>query len=1076
VNQRVSFFEFLFNQEKKMRCILLLQLLFLSVQSTDINHAMAIPSQVSTTDSNPGSSTTDALDDPASICQHLNGNRDNDNLPYWERVAECLPCTSLPNCGFCLSSLQCLHGDIIGPLGTAVCSGSTSSDGSSESTWIFTHQGAAAASTAHSSGGGCPTAPPCTQESTCLECVHQDECVWCANSTDGGGNCMDVSNIFSNSDVCRAAVFDEPCPASFVSESTVVGNVIVSPDAVFGGGHLDVNQGIVQANDKHLVFSSSAATTISGGHTYDPHSRGGDVYMTAGDGISENRGDGGPIMFVAGNGDVISGANAGDIIFQSGAGESTHNEDASEWGGIISIRGGIAADSTGGRIMLQTMKEEAERRRTAPITITVHMGNTTGGRLIVKTGTSTANKSFTGDIFLRTGDGLESPDFTYNETVAGAGNIVLEAGSSGEATGGEIQIFGGKALQLPPFDEHGNVMEHGSGGDVMLWSGSSRGHNGASGTISIESAHNKAGASTGAIEIATGSTVSNSSSEKPGTINIQTGPAYGGMHASAGQVHVVAGDSTNSVDENSASGSIQLKAGNAKTKGGGINIVAGSGTGAGGLIKISGGRLLEPPGGADFVPLESSGSGRTSIQGGRAMNSAGGALAVSSGGNAAGTSGNLGVATADSSNGISGGAAMGSGRSTQGHSGGIAMDTGSGQNGKGGAIMMSGSSGNRGGGVLAVAGETTSSGAAGSGRRLSSSSAPLGGSVSLLTGASTFGDSGAATLRTASGGVGSGSTTLTSGTASSGSTGTIALTTGSSTPGSLSKAGNIQVQVGTTTGASAGGGAANGGSISIEGGITSSTNSSGGSVTFQASSSPNSGSGITLKSGYGHGSPLVASNGGGGGSMLLKGGTAESTSAGGSVQVTAGGSKSVSGGGITLRSGKSESSSSGGLVLQTANAGIGGASGAIRIATGSSDTGSSPRRDGTSGSITLATPNTRMGSTGAINMKVGMTATDPPSGLAPKGGAITMKSGDSSARLGATGGQIVVKGGEGRNSSPVDGGDGGTVSLKGGAGSGYASGDAGGGITLNAGATDGNGFGGTVALVSGPRYDCGCCW
>jgi hypothetical protein len=96
--------------------------------------------------------------------------------------------------------------------------------------------------------------------------------------------------------------------------------------------------------------------------------------------------------------------------------------------------------------------------------------------------------------------------------------------------------------------------------------------------------------------------------------------------------------------------------------------------------------------------------------------------------------------------------------------------------------------------------------------------------------------------------------------------------------------------------------------------------------------------------------------------------------------------------------------------------------------------------------------------------------------LAPKGGAITMKSGDSSARLGATGGQIVVKGGEGRNSSPVDGGDGGTVSLKGGAGSGYASGDAGGGITLNAGATDGNGFGGTVALVSGPRYDCGCCW
>ena len=52
---------------------------------------------------------------------------------------------------------------------------------------------------------------------------------------------------------------------------------------------------------------------------------------------------------------------------------------------------------------------------------------------------------------------------------------------------------------------------------------------------------------------------------------------------------------------------------------------------------------------------------------------------------------------------------------------------------------------------------------------------------------------------------------------------------------------------------------------------------------------------------------------------------------------------------------------------------------------------------------------------------VGNSATDPPSGLAPKGGAVTMKAGDSTAMLAASGGKVIVMGGEGRNQSNIDG-------------------------------------------------------
>ena len=494
-------------------------------------------------------------DTPSQMCTLRNGNRDNDELPYWDRVAQCTPCTSLPQCGFCMSSLQCLHGDSLGPVGEAPCPGGSDA-------WIFS-------SISPVSGtASCPVAPPCEQEATCLSCVRQDECVWCANSTDGGGNCMDVSKVFSSAAVCRAAVFDEPCPASFVSESTVIGNVIVAPDDVFGGGHLDVNAGVVAVNDTLVRVSSlNGETNIQGGNTSDKNSQGGSVSINSGNGINPNRGRGGPIKFIGGNGAVLignsgHGGHGGHIKLSGGSSEIYDNRDSGRNGGKIKIQGGISLNSTGGRIMLATMRLNARLRASAAIRITVLSGNSTGGNLVVETGASTANaSSFTGDISLRTGDGVPSSDFT-NSGMAGAGNVQLSAGSSTEATGGKVVFRGGRALSLPT-----TGASVGSGGRIRIRSGASLGGSaGSSGSVTIRSADQNTvvQSTSGGIAVTTGATVS----QKPGRVLLRAGPTYG-TQASAGSVNVRAGNGNSS----SSAGSINVTAGNANARGGSLNLV-----------------------------------------------------------------------------------------------------------------------------------------------------------------------------------------------------------------------------------------------------------------------------------------------------------------------------------------------------------------------------------------------------------------------------------------------------------------------------------------------------------------------
>ena len=53
--------------------------------------------------------------------------------------------------------------------------------------------------------------------------------------------CLTTSEVFTQD--CRNTVFDAPCPDQFVNTNTIVGNLVIRDDPVFGGGRLSVTGG-----------------------------------------------------------------------------------------------------------------------------------------------------------------------------------------------------------------------------------------------------------------------------------------------------------------------------------------------------------------------------------------------------------------------------------------------------------------------------------------------------------------------------------------------------------------------------------------------------------------------------------------------------------------------------------------------------------------------------------------------------------------------------------------------------------------------------------------------------------------
>lgn len=104
------------------------------------------------------------------ICNTFNSNADG---TYWDEVQNCTSCAAAQECGFCLSTLQCVAGDALGPL-----------DGSPCPSWV-------------AEPSVCPIPPTCGEYDSCSSCASADDCAWCASEN----TCLTVSEVFSQN--CR---------------------------------------------------------------------------------------------------------------------------------------------------------------------------------------------------------------------------------------------------------------------------------------------------------------------------------------------------------------------------------------------------------------------------------------------------------------------------------------------------------------------------------------------------------------------------------------------------------------------------------------------------------------------------------------------------------------------------------------------------------------------------------------------------------------------------------------------------------------------------------------------------------
>jgi hypothetical protein len=188
-----------------------------------------------------------------------------------------------------MSTLRCVAGDLLGPI-----------DGTPCPDWAF-------------EAPKCPLLPTCHHHTNCGSCAGVEDCAWCASEK----RCLTISEIYSEN--CRGTVFDLPCPASFVGVNRIVGNLVVEPDPLFGGGHLRVGGNVTDAGGNAqpfgLVVDSTAATLTSAddarivaGDKSGVNTQGGDVILRAGQGTSVDRGQGGTGACGSGAG---SGGEAG---------------------------------------------------------------------------------------------------------------------------------------------------------------------------------------------------------------------------------------------------------------------------------------------------------------------------------------------------------------------------------------------------------------------------------------------------------------------------------------------------------------------------------------------------------------------------------------------------------------------------------------------------------------------------------------------------------------------------------------------------------------------------------------------
>ena len=508
--------------------------------------------------------------------------------------ATCADCAGSSGCGFCLSTGACSAGDSSGPL-----------DGSTCPTWL-------------GDGASCPKEPVCDDHTDCGGCVSDESCAWCASEQ----RCLDLSEIFTSD--CHGTIFDAPCPASWAPETRVVGDFILEPDALSGGGHLRSSGATFEllVSDEVISIVSASEVTITGGTTEGVNAEGGALVLEAGDGDLHQGGEGGGILFSAGASfDLACGHTAGGgVDFAAG---SAHEGS----GGDIQVLGGASCVGSGGGVTL--ISGYGGRR----ISGRARVEAASGGFLSLKTG---SGKLSSGEVKLATGTADDA-----------AGAMAIAAGLSRSGMSGRLAFEAGRSTTVP--------------GDIVFYTGT----NDASGSLCVSTADVCDG-SPGDVVIQTGA------SPNSGAISMETG---GAVDATSGAITFDVGST---YCREGADVILQPGAG---IPGGSTMLHGGRGwctdsacDGGGGVIARGAGAVTSGDGGS------------LDLRGGDAESTVGSAI-VSISGAGLDQSGSVVLETHDSGScGMSGAVTVATGNSLQKDSGSVSMSTGSTSKQSGGRI------------------------------------------------------------------------------------------------------------------------------------------------------------------------------------------------------------------------------------------------------------------------------------------------------------------------------------------------------------------------------------------------------
>ena len=126
----------------------------------------------------------------------------------------------------------------------------------------------------------CPKEPACDDYLDCGSCVAAESCAWCASDQ----RCLDVSAIFTRE--CHGTTFDAPCPTTWVPETRVVGDFILEPDGLFGGGQLHSSGTAFElvVSDEVIKLGSASDVSVAAGEVEGVNAAGGALILEAGSG------------------------------------------------------------------------------------------------------------------------------------------------------------------------------------------------------------------------------------------------------------------------------------------------------------------------------------------------------------------------------------------------------------------------------------------------------------------------------------------------------------------------------------------------------------------------------------------------------------------------------------------------------------------------------------------------------------------------------------------------------------------------------------------------------------------------